>query len=178
MRGKLMVVALLLLAAGTFVASLWFMDINTPVDERFNMRRRPLESDTPGYMILRERAGDYLRTKLEVDTLDREQGSRHGVAEYLVEGKTVRLEVFFVAEGKPTLDQALDGFVERAEGDSRFATIKKYPEARTPYAFGVYSGNTYTYYEFSWINGAWILRASTRDAGQDSLLKFVNGYVY
>lgn len=176
--GSFFVILMFIGAALLFVYSLWFVNTHSPVEERFNQRRRPLEADTAGYLILRERAGDYLRTALNVDTLDATEGRRHGVAEYEVEGKTVRLEVEYIPDSTPTLDMVFEGFLERANGTDTASVLKRFPEARTPYYFAVFSGFTYTYYEFGWINGNWILRASSREAGQESLLKFVNGYVY
>ncbi|PJF35383.1 MAG: hypothetical protein CUN49_10830 [Candidatus Thermofonsia Clade 1 bacterium] len=176
--GSFFVILMFIGAALLFIYSLWFVNTHSPVEERFNQRRRPLEADTPGYLILRERAGDYLRTALNVDTLDAAEGRRHGVAEYNVEGKTVRLEVEYIPDQTPTLDMVFAGFLERADGTDTGSVLKRFPEARTPYYFAVFSGFTYTYYEFGWINGNWILRASSREAGQEALLRFVNGYVY
>ncbi len=176
--GSIFVILMFVGAALLFAYSLWFISAHSPVEERFNQRRRPLAADTAGYLILRERAGDYLRTALDVDTLDALEGRRHGVADYEVEGKPVRLEVEYIPDGTPTLDQVFSGFLERANGTDTGSTLKRFPEARTPYYFAVYSGFTYTYYEFGWINGNWILRASSREAGQETLLKFANGYVY
>ncbi len=176
--GSLFVIVMFIGAALLFAYSLWFINTHSPVEERFNQRRRPLAADTAGYYILRERAGDYLRTALTVDTLDATAGRRHGIAEYDVEGKTVRLEVEFIPDATPTLDTVFSGFFERSGGTDTATVLKRFPEARTPYYFAVFSGFTYTYYEFGWINGNWILRASTQDAGQEALLKFANGYVY
>jgi hypothetical protein len=176
--GSIFVILMFVGAALLFAYSLWFISAHSPVEERFNQRRRPLTADTAGYLILRERAGDYLRTALDVDTLDALEGRRHGVADYEVEGKPVRLEVEYIPDGIPTLDQVFSGFLERANGTDTGSTLKRFPEARTPYYFAVYSGFTYTYYEFGWINGNWILRVSSREAGQETLLKFANGYVY
>ncbi|MCS6872447.1 MAG: hypothetical protein RML95_09385 [Anaerolineae bacterium] len=176
--GSLFIIFMFIGAALLFAYSLWFVNTHSPVEARFNQRRRPLAADTAGYYILRERAGDYLRTSLNVDTLDATEGRRHGIAEYDVDGKTVRLEVEYIPDATPTLDMVFDGFFERSNGTDTASVLKRFPQARTPYYFAVFSGFTYTYYEFGWINGNWILRASTRDAGQEALLRFVNGYVY
>ncbi|MBO9308602.1 MAG: hypothetical protein J7551_02330 [Chloroflexi bacterium] len=176
--GSFFVILMLIGAALLFIYSLWFVNTHSPVEERFNQRRRPLKADTPGYLILRERAGDYLRTALNLGTLDATEGRRRGAAEYEVEGKAVRLEVEYIPDATPTLEMVFEGFLERANGTETASVLKRFPEARTPYYFAIFSGFTYTYYEFGWINGNWILRASSREAGQEALLKFVNGYVY
>ncbi|PJF31783.1 MAG: hypothetical protein CUN51_02245 [Candidatus Thermofonsia Clade 1 bacterium] len=176
--GSLFVIFMFIGAALLFAYSLWFVNTHSPVEERFNQRRRPLAADAAGPIILRERAGDYMRIALNVDTLDATEGRRHGIADYDVDGKTVRLEVEYIPDATPTLDMVFAGFFERSGGTDTASVLKRFPEARTPYYFAVFSGFTYTYYEFGWINGNWILRASTRDAGQEALLRFVNGYVY
>lgn len=179
MRGKYVVIAMLLGALALFLYSLWFVSTTSPVDQRFNVRREPLGDDTPGALILRQRAGDYLRQELLVDTLDSLSGSRHGSAEYLVDGRLVRLEVQDYPEGPPSLDALFADFGARAGGNDAAGTaIRLYPEAQIPYGYGVYSAPTYIYYEFTWINGNWVLRASTREAGSEALLRFANGYVY
>jgi hypothetical protein len=177
MRGKLVVMSLFVMAALLFGYSLWFVNNHSPVDKRFNMRRKPLADDTAGALILKERAGDFLRSGLTVDTLDATEGRRHGIATYDVEGKTVTLEVERF-ETTPTLEMAFADFLSRAGGEARFSTLTLHPEAQLPYGYAVFAGLEYTYYEFSWINGNWILRVSTRDAGAEALLRFANGYTF
>lgn len=177
MRGKIVVISMFVMAALLFGYSLWFVNNHSPIDERFNMRRKPLEPDTPGALILKERAGDFLRSGLSVDTLDALEGRRHGIATYDVEGKTVTLEAERF-ESPPTLDMAFAAFLTRAGGEDRFSTLNLHPEAQLPYGYAVFAGLEYTYYEFSWINGNWILRVSTRDAGAEALLRFANGYTF
>ncbi|HRE47756.1 MAG TPA: hypothetical protein PLD47_08525 [Aggregatilineales bacterium] len=180
MRGKLVVIGLGLFAAVLLVYSLWFTNNHTPIDERFNMRRQGLDADTPGALILRERAGDYLRQSLRIDTLDTVGVGRHGAAVYHdFEGKAISLEVVLAGETPPTLRAAFEGFAERAGGASTANTvIRLHPDGRIPYGYGVYAAANYTYYEFTWLNGGWIIRVSTREAGSESLLRFANGYVY
>lgn len=180
MRGKLIVISMLAAAALLFVYSLWFVNNHSPVDERFNMRRESLADDTPGPLILRERAGDYNRKSLEVDSLDTPGTSRHGIATYLdFEGKVIQLEVQLMSAPLPSIETIFESFPARAGAvESRYITLKLHPEARIPYGFGTYAASTYTYYELGWLNGNWIIRVSTREAGQESLLRFANSYVY
>lgn len=176
MRGKIIVVFMLLGALALLLYSLWFVGSRSPVDERFNMRREALEPDAPGASLLREVVGDYVRTTLDVDTLDSDAPDRHGSALYRVEGHEVRLDVQRAAPGLH-IEQLFVGFAARAGGDDAAGTlIRLHEEADTPYGYGVYSAPTYIYYEFTWRNGDWVLRASTRDAGSEGLLRFVNNY--
>jgi hypothetical protein len=196
-----------MLAAGAalFGYSLWFANNTSPVFERFNMRRMELPTDAPGSRILRQRAGDFERAALTVDTLEAQGGGRHGAAIYRdFEGKAIQFEARLVGEGKaeaeidtesranaptditgiPSLEALFADFGARAgvsgvnPSDLSGVAIRLFPEARYPYGFGVYSSPTYTYFEFIWLNNGWVLRASTREAGSESLLRFVNGYMY
>jgi hypothetical protein len=182
MRGKIVVLGMLGSAALLLVYSLWFFSSTPTPSERFNMRRRPLEADVAGPAILRERGGDLLRTSIEIDTMDNIGGVRHGLATYKsFEGKPITFEVLYQPSVKPSIVEffTVEAFAKRAGStDERNITMRIHAEAQTPYAYGVYAAATYTYYEFAWVNGDWLLRASTRDAGIDALLLFVNGYVY
>jgi hypothetical protein len=177
MRGKYIVILMLLGAAALLAYSLWFVNSRSPVDERFNMRREPLEADAPGAALLRELVGDYVRTSLDVGTLDSDAPIRRGSAHYDVEGHDVMLEVQSAPEIGPGAEQLFVDFAERAGGDDAAGTvIRLHDDALMPYGYGVYSGPTSIYYEFAWRNGDWVLRASTRDAGSEGLLRFVNNY--
>jgi hypothetical protein len=180
MRGKLVVMLMFFSAVVLFIYSLWFVNTNSPIDQRFNLRRANLPDDAPGGLILRQRAGDFERTDFLVDSLDTPGAARHGSATYLdYEGKPIAFEAQLVKDGPPTLQGAFSDFAARAGGsDAAGTAITLHPEARFPYGYGVYSATGYLYYEISWINGNWILRASTREAGSESLLRFVNGYGY
>lgn len=178
MRGKLVVISMVLSTVLLFAYSLWFVNNHTPLDERFNMRRQPLADDAPGGLLLRERAGDFKRQSLNTDTLDIPSAARHGTAIYLdFEGKPIQLEVQLLGSAKPTIADIFADFATRAGGKDSTA-IKLHPESRIAYGYGVYSAPNYTYHEFSWINGNWIIRVATREAGGESLLRFANGYPY
>lgn len=177
MRGKIVVLIMILGALALLVYSLWFVGNQSQPDERFNMRREPLGSGAPGASLLREVVGDYTRTALDVDTLDSDSPDRHGSAHYDVEGHDVMLEVQRVPSPGLTVEQSFAEFAARAGGDDAAGTvIRLHPDAEIPYGYGVYSAPTYIYYEFTWRNGDWVLRASTRDAGSEGLLRFVNNY--
>jgi hypothetical protein len=176
-RGKIIVVVMLLGALALLAYSLWFVGSRSAVDERFNMRREALAPDAPGASLLRELVGDYPRTSLDVGTLDSDAPDRHGSADYDVEGHTVTLDVQRIAVPGPGIEQLLADFAARADGDDAAGTvIRLHADAETPFGYGVYSAPTYIYYEFTWRNGDWVLRASTRDAGSEGLLRFVNNY--
>lgn len=177
MRGKVIVVIMLLGALALLVYSLWFVGSRSLVDERFNMRREALEPDAPGASLLRELVGDYRRTDLDVGTLDSDTPNRRGSATYSVEGHAVRLDVQRVAAPGLDIELLFADFAARAGGDDAAGTvIRLHPDAPISYGYGVYSAPTYIYYEFSWRNGDWALRASTRDADSEGLLRFVNNY--
>jgi len=182
MRGKIVVVVILLAGAVMFAYSLWFISSHTPVDERFNMQRTALPDGAPGPALLPERAGDYDRLTLAIDTLDAKQPPRHGNATYSVEGQSVLLEVQLLPDGAPSMDAAFADFSKRAgipsNDNGAGVTISRHETGKIHYGFGVYSGPRYIYYEFTWINGNWLMRASTRSAGSEALLRFVNGYVF
>lgn len=177
MRGKIVVILMIVGALALLAYSLWFVGSRSQVDERFNMRREPLTPGAPGASMLREVVGDYRRTALDVATLDSDAPDRHGSAHYDVEGHDVTLDVQRVPSPGPTIEQLFADFAARAGGDDAAGTvIRLHPDAETPYGYGVYSAPTYIYYEFTWRNGDWVLRASTRDAGSEGLLRFVNNY--
>lgn len=180
MRGKLVVIAMILAAFALLAYSLWYMNTNSPIDERFNLRREPLADDAPGALLLRQQAGDFIRADFDADSLDAKGETRHGTATYLDHlGKPIQFEARLVKGTQPTIRTAFADFSIRAGGsDAAGTVIKLHPEARFPYGYAVYSAPTYIHYEIAWINGGWLLRAWTREAGSESLLRFVNGYGY
>jgi hypothetical protein len=180
MRGKIVVVTLLLAAAALFVFSLWYTNSHTPLDEQFNMRRKALAADAPGGLILQELVEDYHRIAFDPGTLDTPGAIRHGTAVYRdANDKPIKLEVQAVPDKSPALQDLFANFADRAGGKDAGATvIKLHPESPIPYGYGVYSATTYVYYEFTWINGDWIIRVSTREAGGESLLRFANSYPF
>ncbi len=180
MRGKVVVVIMLLAAAVLFVFSLWYTNTHTPLDQQFNLRRKALADDAPGGLILQELVEDYHRISFDPGTLDTPGALRHGTAVYQdVDGKPIKLEVQAVPGQSPTLQDLFASFGNRAGGDDAGATvIALHPESPFPYGYGVYSGATYVYYEFTWINGHWIIRVSTREASGESLLRFANSYPF
>ncbi len=184
MRGKIVVIVMILGGALMLAYSLWYVGSHSPIDQRFNMKRKSLPDNAPGPAILPMQAGDYSRSALEIDTLDTLDTPgvvRHGKATYLVEEKPVQLEVKAIRGNKPTLNDLFTDFATRAGAPSMNdggIAVTTHPEASLPYGFGAYLGPAYTYYEFTWINGNWIFRVSTREAGSESLLRFVNGYVF
>jgi hypothetical protein len=181
MRGKIIVLAMLTSAAALLIYSLWFVGNHSPADQRFNMRRMALAADAPGAMALPPSVGEFTRTELAPGTLDSATAGRSGSAEYIdYTNAPVRLEVTHIGSG--AAGQALFAdFAARAgaaEGEGRNISLRQYDESRPPYGLGIYSATTYTYYEFAWRSGEWLLRASTRTAGVEALLRFVNSYRY
>jgi hypothetical protein len=180
MRGKIVVVIMLLAATGLFAFSLWYTNTHTPLDEQFNMQRKALAADAPGGLILQELVEDYHRISFDPGTLDTPGVLRHGTATYRdARDKPIKLEVQAVPGQSPSLQDLFTGFGSRAGGNDAGATvIKLHPESPIPYGYGVYSAATYVYYEFTWLNGNWIIRVSTREAGGESLLRFANSYPF
>jgi hypothetical protein len=180
MRGKIVVLTMLLAAAALFVFSLWYTNTHTSLDEQFNMRRKALAADAPGGLILQELVEDYRRVSFDPGTLDTPGALRQGTALYHdVHDNPIKLEVQGVSGQPPLLQDLFTGFGDRAGGKAAGATaIKLHPESSIPYGYGVYSATTYVYYEFTWINGNWIMRVSTREAGGESLLRFANSYPF
>jgi hypothetical protein len=179
----------LMLGAGALMLaySLWFSNNFTPLDERFNMRRKVPSATIAGALLLRHELSDLTRISLAVDTLDNQTGSRHGTAAYRdADGKQIDIEVLRPASNDPReldIEQIFAGFGQRAgslgnTSASSATIIRLHPESKIPYGYGVYSDPAYTYYEFTWVNNGWVFRASTREAGSESLLRFVNGYPY
>jgi hypothetical protein len=180
MRGKIVVLTMLLAAAALFVFSLWYTNTHTPLDEQFNMRRKALAVDAPGGLILQELVEDYHRVSFDPGTLDTPGTLRHGTAVYRdAQDNPLKLEVQAMSGQSPALQDLFAGFGDRAGGKDAGATaIKLHPESSIPYGYGVYSATTYVYYEFTWINGDWIIRVSTREASGESLLRFANSYPF
>lgn len=178
-RGKIVVIVMLGGAALLLFYSLWYVNHQTTVDERFNMRRQALPDNISGPLMLPDSLGEFQRVALDVDTLDTPGAQRHGVATYKdVDGKVLRLDVQQTTEPRPTLEALFSDFATRAGGDLANSTIRLHADGPTRYGYGAYSGPTYTYYELTWINANWIIRVSTQEAGSESLLRFVNGIPY
>ena len=165
MSGKLIVGVLAALALSVLIYGLWFFGTGSPIDERFNFKRRPITSDTPQTRLLPDRVGDFLRRSL-TPIAPTVANQLEGSAAYSDnDDKRIWLQVRSIA-GERHGVSALD----EAAGD----TFKLHRDAPFPYGYGT----TQDGYTFMWINGEWLFQAYTSEADAETLLQFVNGYPY
>jgi hypothetical protein len=174
MRGKLVVLIVLMIGVAVGVAGLRYAYDPSPVWERFDQRRNPLTADTQGPALLVEQTNDFRRvafTPLEADAL----GVKRADATYSELGiRPVRLTIEQIdATDEMTELRAIHRAFERDDNVSRLAL---YEQALTPYLYAVYARQGRAVYEFVWVNDGWLFRAFTDESDAETLLRFVNSY--
>jgi hypothetical protein len=162
MRGKFVVVGLVVLTVVMLAVGWWFLNVLSPVDQRFNFRRRAIPENAEISLLLPEKIEDFKRqslTPLETTT----SGSTGSGAVYLDSaGKIMVL----------TVRRNPDWPTSKALPEN--GTFKTHFDAQVPYAYGRVEGQA----TFIWGRGGWMLSASAQEADAETLLQFVNLYPY
>ncbi len=161
MRGKIVVGLIGLLALIGLIANIWFVTTRSPADQRFNLKRQHIVRDTALNLLLPERVGDFLRkslTPIEADS----SGDLQGSAAYAdTDGKQILLSVRKPGRGVPSLESLTNG------------QYRLHSDAEFPFGYSETYGSA-----FVWINGDWVIGASTAQASSDALLQFANAYPF
>jgi hypothetical protein len=158
MRGKLIVIALVVVTVLMFAIGWWFLNVLSPVDQRFNFRRRAIPDNAEFSLLLPEKVEDFKRqsfTPMETTA----SGDSGAGAVYLDSGGKI---IVLTAWHKMNIALVV--------GES-FAT---HFDAQIPYAYGRVDGQA----TFIWINNGWMLSASAQESDAETLLQFVNLYPY
>jgi hypothetical protein len=176
MRGKIIVLLVLLSGVATGLAGLRYAFNPSPVQQRFDQRREPLAGDAPGPQVLVEQTNDFRRTAFAPLAADSD-GVQRASATYVELGvRQVELRIEQVAPGQGLA--TLQTLQRRFERDANVSRLALFAGARTPYLYTVYAQNGRAVYEFAWINGDWLFRAFTDQADDETLLRFVNAYPF
>lgn len=175
MRGRLVVAIMLSSGLALLIFSLWFVSSHPPVDERFNLRRNPLEADAPGPMLLLEQIGEFKRESFQA-VADGPDGQRQGSAVYRdAEGRHIRLEARTVADpAKDSPEARLRSLYQTFDPNAPGAELKLHWDRQTVFAYATLSGDLRPYHEFTWFNGRWVIRVFTAEADVEALLRFAN----
>lgn len=171
MRGKLVIVGMVLLGVLFYAYSVWFLSNPSTVDQRFDMRREKLPADVPGAVLLRQKFGDHTRLSF-VPVEPDAQGVLRGNAQYteLDDPNVLTLEVQQITAAEiPTALQALD---TQLQADGRTVLLDK---GVTKYLFHKPVTGRAT---FNWLNGQWLFRAYSSNDDDEALLRFVNNYPF
>jgi len=180
MRGKIIVIVLLVGAAIFTAFAFWFFNNQSSPDNRFNLNRQPIPANARDSVLFGPIGEDYqaqISQHITPDTGDQAMGS----ATY--DNGTDKVELFARAL---TASETKDF----QNGSSQFQTSECNPSTSsvvfhsgppTPFRYTkCHSNNSNnsnsTIYEFEWLNGNWYLRASESDV--EALLHFVNLYPY
>src|SRR5258706_10500705 len=155
MRGKFVVILMLAFSVAFGLFGAWYFGTRSPLDERFNLNRKMAPQDRQG--LLPDHVGDFQRQS--ISPISGEAGS----AMYAdVDNKPITLAIRSVSNPSAELG-ALDG------------SFVLHTDAKFPFG---YSTNTPSGQTFIWINGPWLIQASTTEATADALLQFVNAYPF
>ena len=174
MRGKYVVLLVLLSGVVFGVAGMRYAFDPSPVYERFDQRRDALPDDATGPRLLVEQINDFQRTDFEPLAPDAGGVQRaHAVYKELGE-RPVELSVRQV-DPQRGLDE-LKAIQKDYEKNPNVSRLVFYPDAQTAYLYVVYAAEGRAVYEFAWINHGWLLRAYTNQSDADTLLRFVNSY--
>jgi hypothetical protein len=161
MRGKIVVGLIGLLALAGLIANLWYVSTRSPADQRFNLKRQHITKDTASRLLLPERVGDFARksiTAIEANA----SGDLEGSAAYAdTDGKQIMLSVRKPGRGAPNLESLTNG------------QYRLHADAEFPFGYSETYGPA-----FVWLNGDWVLGASTAQATSGELLQFVNAYPF
>ena len=170
MRGKLLVVGLLLATAVFAVYGVWYFGTSSAPDTRFNLNRQPIPASANGELFFPNPPSGFTRTNLQPMAPDG-AGRASGSAVYNSNGHPVELLLRSVQGLDP--QRVLNSADQLATCTHAASAITMHLDAKTPYRYSVCPGNQF---EFTWINGNWLLRASSDDV--EALLHFVNAYPY
>jgi hypothetical protein len=161
MRGKIVVGLIGLLALVGLIANLWFVNTRSSADQRFNLKRQHITKDTAPALLLPERVGDFTRqsiTAIEANA----SGDLEGSATYAdIDGKQIMLSVRKPARSAPNLEALTNG------------QYRLHKDAEFPFGYSEAYGPA-----FVWLNGDWVVGASTAQATSDELLQFANAYPF
>jgi hypothetical protein len=162
MRGKLIVIAMVVVTVFMFAIGWWFLNVLSPVDQRFNFRRRAIPENAEISMFLPEKIEDFKRQSLTpLETTAR--GSSGSGAVYLdSSGKIMVLTVWRNLDW-PSANVLPEG-----------GSFKTHFDAQVPFAYGRVDGQA----TFIWGKDGWMLSASAPEADAETLLQFVNLYPY
>jgi hypothetical protein len=174
MRGKLVVLLVLLSGVVVGLAGLRYTFDPSPVYDRFDQRRDPLPADATGPRLLVEKAGDFDRVEFEPVAPDA-QGIQHGRATYKELGENEVQLVVQQIDYQRGLDE-LSAVQKTFENDTNVSRLVPHADAQTPYLYAVYAADGRATYEFVWVNNGWLLRAYTNQSDAETLLRFANTY--
>lgn len=161
--GKWIVALMGVAAALTLAVNVWFSNTQSPIDQRFNLRRQAIPKDVNVKLLLPEAIGDFKRQSITPVAVDASnKGDMVGSAAYAdTDGKQIVVMVRKPAAGQPDLAAVVDDSY-RAHTDGALAYA--YSEASTP--------------TFIWLNSGWVIRISTTQGTSADLLQLVNLYPF
>lgn len=174
MRGKFVVLLVLLSGVVFGLAGIRYAFDPSPVYDRFDQRRDALPVDATGPRLLVEKSGDFNRIAFEPLAPDAD-GIQRGHANYQEIGdREVELSVQQI-DPQRGLDE-LSAVQKSFENNINVSRLVSHTDSQTPYLYAVYADEGRATYEFVWINNGWLLRAYTNQADAETLLRFANSY--
>lgn len=183
MRGKIAVLGMVLLTIAILIFGYWFLFVKSPVYQRFKLNRTAISRAFNPDALLPEAVGDFKRLSFD-PVQDQADGSVSGSAIYAdTDGKKIVLYITSDKAGNTpsTILQILyQPIVAQHPGNTPIFQA----DAPFPYAFFTATVESsdgkpgYVYSDFTWLNGDWVLKASTQETDTESLLQFVNIYLY
>jgi hypothetical protein len=170
MRGKWLVVGLLLATVVFAIYGLWYFGTSSAPDDRFNLNRQPIPADANQALFFPNPPSGFTRASLQPMAADN-TGRASGSAVYNSNDHPVELLVRSIQGLDP--QRVLNSSDQLDACTHTASNITVHPDAKTPYRYSTCPGNQF---EFTWINGNWLLRASSEDV--EALLRFVNAYPF
>lgn len=183
MRGKIAVLVLVILTIAILIFGYWFLFVQSPIDQRFKLNPTPIPKNINADYLLPAAVGDFIRQSTS-PVQAQPDGSLAGMATYAdTDGKHITVEVR-TGQLHKTPAETLQALYQPILSQYPGATPVIHADAPFPYGFLTVSfpasngTPASTYSDFSWINGEWVIQVSTRETDAESLLQFVNIYVY
>jgi hypothetical protein len=174
--GKFMVILILLAAGAMLVFSLWYTGSRSPLDQRFALNRTPapLNQATipPDYgaadKLLPANISAFVRLTLK--PLNLAQPRPHGEAIYDGGNGDIQLTVDRIPASESPDDALNNAFVQAGA-----TQVTRHADAKFPFVYvhDAASANT-----LIWVNGPWLITASSDQVDSEVLLLFANSYPY
>jgi hypothetical protein len=138
------------------------LNVLSPVDQRFNFRRRAIPENTEIAALLLDKVEDFKRQSLT--PMETTANGRSGAGAVYIDsnGKIVVLTIWRNQDWPSQKD-----LPEKGSFTSHF-------DAQVPFAYGRVDGQS----TFIWGKDGWMLSASAQESDAETLLQFVNLYPY
>jgi len=182
MRGKIVVVGLGVATIGVLLLGYWLFFAKSPIDQRFNLNRTVIPKNFNTDYLLPDAVGDFVRQSIS-KAQAQSDGTLSGVATYAdTDGKKI---VLLIRTGQLRNTPAETLQMQYQPLQSEYPGAAPVLRTDAPFPYGYFSATQNkdssagsALIDFRWINGEWLIQASTQETDAESLLQFVNLYPY